>query len=187
MYPLAAQKLRVDSYNEDFFVVRTVENTDTTPLRQALVCPPKKIVVKFFRAWMLEAKDLTSLGVDARHDVLDGSIFASSIHSLKNQKQRNGVVRIEELLERLEFFDLVVENFVIFAFAIVEGFYKGRPFDQIDLFAFSNAKIFFFKSHGYVLRVATHISCKINLPLDRLCSQRCICCEYRWLRIASHD
>ena len=55
-------------------------------------------MLQFLRARMLETDNLTALGVDARHDVFDGPIFAGSIHGLKNQEQRIAIVRVKQIL-----------------------------------------------------------------------------------------
>ena len=47
----------------------------------------------------LEGVDLTALWVDARHDVLDGAIFAGRVHGLKNQQYSPFVLRVKLVLQ----------------------------------------------------------------------------------------
>jgi hypothetical protein len=45
----------------------------------------EKVVFQFIRAWLFETEDLTALRVDTGHDVPDSTVFAGSIHPLKDQ------------------------------------------------------------------------------------------------------
>ena len=49
-------------------------------------------------AGVFEAEHLAALGIDARHDVLDGAVLARRIHRLEDQQHGVAVVRIEEAL-----------------------------------------------------------------------------------------
>jgi hypothetical protein len=69
-----------------FFVVAAIKDADPATFRQALNTAPKIVVVEFFRRGPFERKDLTTLRVDAGHDVLDGAVLAGRIKRLKDQQ-----------------------------------------------------------------------------------------------------
>jgi hypothetical protein len=48
---------------------------------------------------MFETENLATLGIDSRHDMPDGSIFAGSIHGLENQQNRMTVGGIQQVLQ----------------------------------------------------------------------------------------
>ena len=77
---------------------------------------PKKIVVQFFSAWLLETENLASFRIHAGHHVLDGAVFAGSIHALKNQQHRIAIVSREQILPLTEFPDVFGEDFFIIFF-----------------------------------------------------------------------
>jgi hypothetical protein len=72
--------------NQHFLVVGAVENADSSALGQIARGAPKKIVLQFSRARMLEAEYLAALRVDPRHDVLDRPVLSRRVHGLKNQQ-----------------------------------------------------------------------------------------------------
>ena len=80
------EQLRVDAHDQDLFVVRAIEDADAAAFRQVLEGPPEKVVVEVLGAGLLERRHLAALGVDARHDVLDGAVFAGGVQRLKNQQ-----------------------------------------------------------------------------------------------------
>ncbi len=92
----------MDAHDEDLFVVGAVKDANLSPLGDALVGPPKILVVQFFAAGRLEGVDLASLRVHAGHYVLDGAIFAGGIHGLKNQQQGPAILRVKLLLHVAE-------------------------------------------------------------------------------------
>jgi len=64
-------------------------------VRQAADRAPKKIVLQFLSTRLLKTENLAALRIDARHHVLDGAVFASGVHALKNQQHRIAIVSIE--------------------------------------------------------------------------------------------
>ena len=84
--------------HEHLFVVRAIEDTDVPALRQTQRRAPEKIVLQLLRGRLLEGVHLTTLRIDAGHHVLDGSVFSSGVHSLKNQKQRPEILGVELVL-----------------------------------------------------------------------------------------
>lgn len=47
---------------------------------------------------MTEAKNLTSLGIDARHHMTDDAVLARRVHGLKNHEHRKAVGGVENAL-----------------------------------------------------------------------------------------
>ncbi len=102
---LALQQFRVHAQDEHFLVVRAIEDADAPALRQVAVAAPEKIVVEFLGRGRLERRNLATLGIDARHDVLDRTVLARGVHGLEHQQHRPAVLRIQHVLkfgERLD-------------------------------------------------------------------------------------
>src|ERR1041384_8792082 len=62
---LAGEKTFVDTHDEGFFVVTTIEDADASALRQALCATPQKIVVQLFGRRGFERRDLAALWIHA--------------------------------------------------------------------------------------------------------------------------
>ena len=56
-------------------------------------------MIIIFLTRLLERVHFASLGVDARHDVLDGAILACRIHRLKNYQHRPAILGVKTLLQ----------------------------------------------------------------------------------------
>ena len=69
-------------------------------LRQIARGAPKKIMMQFGGARMLEAEYLATLRVDPRHDMPDGAVLSGRIHGLKDQQDR---VAIGGIMKPLQF------------------------------------------------------------------------------------
>src|SRR4029077_3402931 len=110
--PLGSQEVRVHADNQNFFVVRAVENPDLAALRNASVRPPQVVVIEFFRAWSLEGMNIATLRIHAGHNVLYYAVLAGGIHRLKDQQQRPAVLRIQLLLQIAEQTGAVVDDFL---------------------------------------------------------------------------
>jgi hypothetical protein len=67
--------------------IGAIEDTYSAALWQTQCGAPQEVMIQFYRAWVLEAEDLASLRVDARHDMTNDSILAGSVHGLKDQQQ----------------------------------------------------------------------------------------------------
>jgi len=80
----AADDVWMDAGDQHLLVVGPVEDSDPSALRQVAGGAPEKIMLQFGRTWMLEAENLASLRVDARHHVLDRTVFSGCIHRLEN-------------------------------------------------------------------------------------------------------
>src|SRR5215510_12525285 len=100
---LPLDKLPMHPYDECLLVVATVEDADATAFRQMSKATPKIIMVQLLGAWRLEGKYLTTLRVDARHNVLDRAILSSGVHRLKDQQHRPTVLRVEHVLKLREY------------------------------------------------------------------------------------
>ena len=89
--PLAAEKFRAHSNDENLLVIEAVEDVDPSAFGKAESGAPVKIMFKLLGTWLLEAKDLAAFRIDSRHDVAYGTVFSGSIHALEYQEQRLAV------------------------------------------------------------------------------------------------
>ena len=87
----------MDADDEDFLVVRTVEDADAAALGQASGVAPHEVVVEFLDDGCLNEYTWT-LRIDARHDVLDRAVFAGRVHRLEDEQQGPAVLGIEHVL-----------------------------------------------------------------------------------------
>src|SRR5262249_1774752 len=55
---LSFEDVLVHAHNEDFFIVRPVENSDSSPLGQRLGVAPEKVVIEVLGRGLLEGEDL---------------------------------------------------------------------------------------------------------------------------------
>ena len=85
--------------DQHFLIVGTIEDADPSAFRKAACRAPEKIMFQFFGAWLFETENFAAFGIDPRHDVPDGAIFAGRVHPLKNQQQCIAVGRIVKLLQ----------------------------------------------------------------------------------------
>lgn len=74
--------------------------------------------------------DLAALGVDARHDVLDGSVFAGGVHGLKNEEQPPLILGIEFFLKFGEKRNAIFEGDLGF---FLVGFFKFQRISGVEL------------------------------------------------------
>ncbi len=91
--------------DEDFFVIRSIEDTNAAAFGETAGIAPEIVMVELFGAGCFEAVDLAALGIDAGHDVFDGAVFASGIEGLENNQDAVGVLGVEDILESGEAFD----------------------------------------------------------------------------------
>src|SRR5262249_4516278 len=83
--------------------VATVKDTDAATFRQAPDATPHEIVIEILLRWSLEGKYLTTLRVDAGHNVLDRAVFPRGVYRLKDQQHRPAVLRVEHVLKLREY------------------------------------------------------------------------------------
>ena len=76
----------MDPDDQDFFVIRTIEYADATALRQVRRRPPQEMVRAFLWRWRLECVRDATLGMDARHHVLDDAVLAGSVPTLQHDE-----------------------------------------------------------------------------------------------------
>src|SRR5271169_3744462 len=95
--------------NQYLLVVRSVKDANPSAFGKVAGGAPEKIVLQFTGAGMLEAEDLAALRIDPRHHVPDGAVFSSRVHGLKNQQNCMAIRRIEKLLLRAQFCDVLPE------------------------------------------------------------------------------
>src|SRR5437867_12068794 len=111
--PLAVENLGMDSNDQHFFVVRTIEDANATALRQETSGAPQKIVFQLLHARMLKTMDLAALRIDAGHHMLDGAVFAGGIHALENNQHSIAVRRIKKILQRAHLHDVHAKYFFV--------------------------------------------------------------------------
>jgi hypothetical protein len=128
-------------HNQHLFVIGSVEDADPAAFRQTLRATPQKIMLQFRGTRVFEAERLTALGIDAGHDVPDGTVLACCIHGLKNQQQRITIGRVVQVLQRAQFIHLFCQEFVILFLRLVHRFQQRRPLLEIDFFALLNLEI----------------------------------------------
>jgi hypothetical protein len=140
----------MNAQNQNFFVIGSIENPDSPPLRQGASSAPEKIVFEFFRAGLFEAEDLATGGIGSGEDVLDGSILAGGVHTLENKEQRVTVVRIKKALIMIQTFYMFLENlFIVFFGFVIAGTFRAKLF-EFDGCAFFDPEILDldFELHG---------------------------------------
>ena len=137
----------MDANDEHLLIVGTIEDADPASLRQAAGRAPKKIMLQFFRARLLETANLAAFGIDPGHDVLDGAVLAGSVHSLKNQQQRIVIGRVVKALQGIERLDVFLEEFLVPLLLLADGLHTRRPLLEVDLLALLNTEILRFDFH----------------------------------------
>src|SRR6476469_9134355 len=83
---LLCQEFGMDPYDEHFFIITAIKNSNVAPIRQVFHAAPEVIVIQIFVRGRFERIDLAALWVYPRHHMLDGAIFASRVHCLKDQQ-----------------------------------------------------------------------------------------------------
>src|ERR1700753_1708959 len=86
------KQLRVYFGDQHIFVMRAGVHPDPAELRQPLISPPQKVVLQFFMAWLLKAKNRTAFGVKTAKGMLDGPVLPGRIHGLENDQYRKAVI-----------------------------------------------------------------------------------------------
>jgi hypothetical protein len=99
---LGTEQLRMYASDEHLLVIGTIEDADLPSFRQPAGSAPKKIVLPFFGARLLETEHLASFRIDTGQDVPDRAVLAGGIHALKNEEQRILAGGIEKLLQRAQ-------------------------------------------------------------------------------------
>ena len=99
---LRFEQFLVHTHNEDFFVVRAIEDADAPALRNFDGVAPQEIVRQLLVGGLLERKDIDPLRIDARHDVLDRAVLARRVHCLEDEQQRPGILGVENVLLHCE-------------------------------------------------------------------------------------
>ena len=83
--------------DQDFFVIRPVENLDTSAFRQAGGVTPQEIVFELGGCWLLKREGLAALRAGTRHHMLNCRV-PGSVHSLKQHQQRSVLLSVENVL-----------------------------------------------------------------------------------------
>ena len=135
---LRAKKCWMNANDEDFLVVRAVENANFAAFGNDFVVAPKIVVIQFFVTGRFEGVDIAALRIHARHDVLDDAIFSCGVHALKNEQKRPPVLRVKHFLEVAEAGDAVFEQVLCGVLVLDVVPICGIVILQAKLFAFGN-------------------------------------------------
>src|SRR6516225_1885980 len=136
----------VHAYYKDLLGVRSVEDPDPSPLRQALGVTPEKVVVEILRRGLLERENLAALRIYSRHDVLDGAVLAGRVHRLEYEQQRPAILGVEYVLLLCEPLGAALQKFGRLALAHRKATgVAGIEVLQFEAFAFvmRNGSIYF--------------------------------------------
>ncbi len=68
-------------------------------------------MVKIGARGPLERRHLATLRIDARHDVLDGPVFAGGVHRLEDEQHRPAILRVKHVLQFRQRFDAALQRF----------------------------------------------------------------------------
>ena len=109
---LGLDQLGMDPDDQHFLVIRAVEDADPAALGQRPRVPPEEVVIELLGRGLLEAEDLAALGIDARHDVLDGAVLAGGVHRLEDDQDRPGIGGVEPILGLGQLGDVLGERFL---------------------------------------------------------------------------
>jgi hypothetical protein len=96
---LGCDQFGVDLYHENFLVVGTIENTNAAALGDCAGISPEEVMAELFGRGVLEAGDLATLRIEARHDMFDGAVLTCGIHCLKNDEDRPLIGGVEAVLD----------------------------------------------------------------------------------------
>ena len=99
----------------------------------------------------LETVHLATLGVDARHDVLDGAVLARGVHGLEDDQQGVAPGGVKKILQPGHFADVFGQRLLVIFFGLVKGFDPGGPAFEFDARAGRNAKGLGGNVHGLLL------------------------------------
>ena len=91
---LAAENFAMHPYDQDFFVIGSVEDANASALWQFSRSAPQEVMLQFGGARMLEARYLAALRINSGHHVLDGAVLAGRIHRLENEQYGVTIGRI---------------------------------------------------------------------------------------------
>jgi hypothetical protein len=132
----------MDADDQHLLIVGAIKYADPSPFRQIACSAPEKVVPQFRSAGVLEAEYLAALGIDAGHHVLDDTILSRRIHRLEDQQDRIAVSCVEDLLQRTQLCDVVLQRVLVMPLRLKHGLHVCRPFAQIDLLSLSDTKLF---------------------------------------------
>jgi hypothetical protein len=129
------------SNDQHFLVIGTVEDADAPALGKAARCAPKEIMFKLLGARLFKAEDLAAFRIHPGHDVPNGAIFASSVHSLKDQQQGILVGRVVKLLQRAQLLHVLVQEFFVLLIRLAVRGDSRRPLTEVDLLVWQHTEI----------------------------------------------
>ena len=99
----------MNANHEHFLIVGSVEDPDAAPRGEPHRRAPEIIVLEFLGGRLLEGMDVCAFRADPGHHVFDDVIFPSPIHTLEHQQQGVAVLGVQELLQRLESLEALLQ------------------------------------------------------------------------------
>jgi hypothetical protein len=97
----------MNSDNQNFLVIRAIENAHAPALGKLLHRAPHKIVAQFLGARGTKIMDFDALRINACQHMLDRAIFAGGVHRLKKHEYGMNVLREQLRLQFRKFFNIV--------------------------------------------------------------------------------
>ena len=165
-----AQQFRMDPDHDDFFVIRAIEDSDSSALGQRLGRTPEKIVLQLGSARMLEARHAASLRIDAGHHVLDDTVLARRIHALEDDEQGEACsTRRATPADRSASGHLPREQIPVFVVIAEDGRNARRPLLEVDARALGRRQS----------RVAIFIRSPVSRTIDVARERLAVPDEYR--------
>ena len=113
---LLLEKLRVHAHRQHFLVITAVEHTDAPAARQTARGAPEKIVVEILRRRLLERIHLAAGRINPGEHSADGAVLAGRVHRLEYQQHRMVVMGVEDALQLIQLFNLLLQLFLVFFF-----------------------------------------------------------------------
>src|SRR5262249_9864129 len=95
---LPLEDFLVHPHDKDLLIVGPVEDADPSPLGQTLDVAPQEVVRELFPRGLFERKNLASLRIYSRHDMLDRAVFAGGVHRWEYEQQRPAILGVEPVL-----------------------------------------------------------------------------------------
>jgi hypothetical protein len=133
--PCRRENLRMHTNDQDFLIVRAIEDANPPAFGKPARGTPEKVMLQFFGARLFETENLAAFRIDPGHDVADGAILAGSVQGLKNQQQCIAAGRVVKLLQRAQFLNVFFQEFPIPLLRLAKGLYQRRPLMEFYLFS----------------------------------------------------
>src|SRR5688572_12242011 len=130
----------MDADDQDLFIVRAIEDADSSALGQAESRTPEEVVIQFGGAGVLEAEDLTALRIDAGEHMTDDAVLTRGVHGLQDEEHRVAVISVVHALQRIELFGVPVQDFAVLRLRGVKRSPVSGLFSKRYLFPFGHTE-----------------------------------------------